>query len=147
VSLPGETPSGHGFPQGGVFNAAVDAVIVIASDGFVVDWNPAAERIFGYARDAALGRELADLIVPDEFRPAHRRALLRWRTPDAPTGAILGRRLALTGQRADGSTMDIELTVNRIGAGEPPLFVGFIRDLSGAGTGLPGGESTVTGAP
>jgi PAS domain S-box-containing protein len=130
VSFSGESTSGYGFPRGGVFNAAVDAAIVITAEGFVVDWNPAAVQIFGHPRDKALGSELADLIIPEEFRPAHRAALRRWRAGDEPVGTMLGRRLKLAGKRADDSTFPIELTVSRMGEAEPPLFVGFIRDLS-----------------
>jgi PAS domain S-box-containing protein len=132
VSSLSDPQAGHGFPRGGVFNAAVDAVIVITADGFVVDWNPAAETIFGYPRQAALGRELGDLIVPEEFRQAHRRALARWRTGDPGVGTMLGRRLELCGQHADRSTFPIELTLSRMGEADPPLFVGFVRDLSAA---------------
>jgi PAS domain S-box-containing protein len=127
-----QPPSGHGFPQGGVFNAAVDAVIVIACDGFIVDWNPAAVRMFGYSRDEALGKELADLIVPRELRAGHREALARWqaRTRDEKAGRMLGRRMDLPAERADGSTFRVELAISRIGEVEPPMFVGFVRDLS-----------------
>jgi PAS domain S-box-containing protein len=132
VPAAGEPPSGHAFPRGGVFNAAVDAVVIIAADGFVIDWNPAAERMFGYARDEALGRELADLIIPEEFQGAHRQALARWRGDGEPEATILGRRLELHGCRSDRTSFPIELTVSRIGEARPPLFVGFLRDLSAA---------------
>jgi PAS domain-containing protein len=55
---------GRGFPAGGVFAAALDAVVVMDSDGRVRDWNPAAERVFGYSWSEAVGNELAELIVP-----------------------------------------------------------------------------------
>jgi PAS domain S-box-containing protein len=130
VSAREETPSGHGFPRGGVFNASPDAVVVIAVDGFVVDWNPRAEELFGYRRSDAVGRELGDLIVPEKFRAAHRQALGRWRSDDAGAGKLLGQRLHLTGQRADRTTFPVELTLSRLGEIDPPMFAGFIRELA-----------------
>jgi EAL domain-containing protein (putative c-di-GMP-specific phosphodiesterase class I) len=71
----------------------------MGTDGRVVDWNPAAEQTFGYTRDEAVGRELAELIVPPEYRDAHRFGLAR----HLATGAkrVLGRRLELEAVRAD----------------------------------------------
>jgi PAS domain S-box-containing protein len=68
---------GSSFPRGGVFMAAVDAVVVMSPDGMVRDWNPAAERIFGYEREEAVGRELAGLVIPHALREQHRSALAR----------------------------------------------------------------------
>jgi PAS domain-containing protein len=57
-----------------VLAAAFDAIITIDHRGVVVEWNSAAERVFGYARSEAVGREIADLIIPPQLREAHRRA-------------------------------------------------------------------------
>lgn len=119
---------GRGFPAGGVFNAALDAVAVMSADGDVVDWNPAAERVFGYSYDDAIGRELATLIVPDGLRDRHRAALRAYLDTRKPT--ILDRRLELEAIRADGRTLPVELTVTRVPDVEPPLFAGFVRDLT-----------------
>jgi PAS domain S-box-containing protein len=108
--------------------AALDCVITMDHEGRVVDFNPAAEATFGYARDEAVGRELATLIIPPDLRDAHRRALARFTETDEPT--ILGRRIELEGMRADGSTFPVELTITRIGRDRPPLFAGFIRDIT-----------------
>ena len=123
----GRAEPGRGFPQGGVFNASVDAVVVMAGDGFVVDWNPAAERMFGYSHQAAVGRELAQLIIPDALRGKHRAALARYKETGEAT--ILGRRLELFALRADRTTLPVELTVTRMPQTDPPLFAGFLREL------------------
>jgi PAS domain S-box-containing protein len=118
----------HSATSSGVFEAAVDAVVVMSIDGYVQDWNPAAERMFGYSKDAAVGQELASLIIPHALRDRHRAALARY----AETGqaTILDRRLELFGLRADGRLIPVELTVTRIPDTEPPLFAGFVRDQS-----------------
>jgi PAS domain S-box-containing protein len=108
--------------------AALDCIVTIDASGAVVEFNPAAEATFGYSRDEALGRELAELIVPPELREAHRTAITR----HVLTGEarILGRRLELSAIRRDGSRLPVELTVVRIPGREPPLFTGFVRDIS-----------------
>jgi sigma-B regulation protein RsbU (phosphoserine phosphatase) len=126
VSESGPLESGRGFPAGGVFNAAVDAVIVMSADGVIADWNPAAERMFGYAHAFAVGRELADLIIPNALRDQHRRALDRYRETGRAT--ILDRRLELFALCADRTMLAVELTVTRIPEADPPLFAGFIRE-------------------
>lgn len=98
------------------------------SDGYVRDWNPAAEDTFGYSWNEAIGQELADLIIPPAYRAAHRAAFRRYLETRQPT--ILDRRLELTAQRHDGREIPVELTVTRVPDLEPPLFAGFIRDRS-----------------
>jgi PAS domain S-box-containing protein len=120
-------PPGRGFPIGGVFNSALDAVIVMDAGGLVADWNPSAERTFGYTHADAVGRELADLIIPSDLRERHRNAFRR----HLATGerVILDRRLELSAMRADGSLFRVELSVTRVES-DPPLFAGFVRDIS-----------------
>jgi PAS domain S-box-containing protein len=111
-----------------ITNAALDCIITMDAEGIVHDFNPAAERTFGYRREEAVGRELATLIIPPELREAHRAALARQR--ETGEGRILGRRLELTGMRKDGSTFPAELTVTRIGEGYELMFAGFVRDIT-----------------
>ena len=120
-----ELDPGQGFPAGGLFRAAADAVVVMSDDGLVQDWNPAAERIFGFARGEAVGRELASLIIPHALRDRHRAALARFMETGEAT--ILDRRLDLFALRSDRSLFPVELTVTRIPDVDPPLFAGFVR--------------------
>jgi PAS domain S-box-containing protein len=112
----------------GIVRAALDCVITMDHEGRVVDFNPAAEDTFGYRRDDAIGRTVAELVVPPELRQAHGNALRRY--VDTGRATILNRRLELMAQCADGSTLPVELTVARVGTGVPPLFAGFVRDIS-----------------
>jgi PAS domain S-box-containing protein len=111
-----------------IVSAALDCIITMGHDGRVVDFNPAATEVFGYRREDAVGRLLAELIIPPEYRELHHRALARFIATEEPT--ILNRRLELTGMRADGSTFPVELTVTRVGTRRPPLFAGFVRDIT-----------------
>jgi PAS domain S-box-containing protein len=111
-----------------IVDSALDCVITMDHNGTVTGFNPAAQRTFGYREEDALGRELAELIVPPSLREAHRAALARYR--ETERGTILGRRLELTGMRRDGSEFPVELAVNRIPGTSPPAFTGYLRDIS-----------------
>jgi PAS domain S-box-containing protein len=110
-------------------DAALDCVIMADKRGRVVEFNAAAERTFGYSRAEALGRPLAELIVPAALRERHTRAFAQF----AETGEerIIGRRIELTGMRADGSEFPVELALSRVDS-EPLLVCGALRDLSEA---------------
>jgi PAS domain S-box-containing protein len=112
---------------GAYLQAALDAVIVADAAGCVVEFNPAAERVFGYTRDAALGRTLAELIVPPSLRERHTRAFARF--VETGEARLLGQRIELTGMRADGSEFPVELALSRA-EGEPLLICGALRALS-----------------
>jgi len=111
-----------------VLHAALDAVVAIDGDGRVVAWNPAAERCFALPARDAVGRELAELVVPPELRDRHRAGLAR-HVAGGPA-VVSGRRIEITAQRADGERFPVELTITRITLDGEPLFVAYIRDIS-----------------
>src|ERR671925_2376996 len=67
-----------------MLDAALDCVVTMDHEGRVVDFNPAAERCFGYRADEVVGREMAELIVPPELRERHRRGLARYVASEEP---------------------------------------------------------------
>jgi PAS domain S-box-containing protein len=107
---------------------ALDCVVTIDAEGQILEFNPAAERTFGYARAAVLGRPMAELIVPPAMRAAHRNGL----AGHLATGEsrILGRRIEVPAVRADGSEFPAELTVVRLPVDGAPVFTAFMRDIS-----------------
>jgi PAS domain S-box-containing protein len=108
-------------------DAALDCVIVADASGRIVEFNPTAERTFGYSREEALGRTMAELIVPPSLRERHTAAFARFvRTRE---GSMLGHRVELTGMRADGSEFPVELSLSLVEA-EPVLICGALRDIS-----------------
>ena len=111
-----------------MLDAALDCVVTMDHEGRVVDFNPAAERCFGYRAREAVGREMAELIVPPELRERHRRGLARYLAGAEPV--LLDRRLEITGMRADGTTFPVELTITRIDVVGPPTFTGYLRDIT-----------------
>ena len=114
--------------QAAMLESALDAIVTIDHHGDVVDFNPAAERMFGIRREEALGREMAEIIIPPALRDRHRRALAR--AVEGGGGRLLGRRLELTGVRAGGEEFPVELTITRIPVEGPPAFTGYIRDVT-----------------
>ncbi|HEX8102257.1 MAG TPA: PAS domain S-box protein [Solirubrobacteraceae bacterium] len=111
-----------------VLDAALDCVVAMDADGRVVALNPAAERTFGYPAAAAVGRDMAELIVPPALRERHREGLRR-HLAGGPR-VVLDRRIEITGLRADGTEFPVELTVTRVKGDGEPLFVGYLRDIS-----------------
>jgi PAS domain S-box-containing protein len=111
-----------------VLETSLDAVIMMDAGGAVVDFNPAAERIFGFKRSEVFGREMASLIIPPELREAHRRGLQR-HLAGAP-GPVLSGRLELSAMRKDGARFPVELTITRSDVGGVVLFTGYIRDIT-----------------
>jgi PAS domain S-box-containing protein len=111
-----------------VIEGALDCIITMDCDGLVKGFNPAAERTFGYSAAEAIGRSLADLIVPASLRQAHRDGLKRFlRTGEGP---IISKRLEMTGMRADGKEIPVELVVTSAWSQGRPIFTGFVRDLT-----------------
>jgi PAS domain S-box-containing protein len=102
--------------------------VTLDAQGRVVEWNPAAERVFGYARDEAVGQEMANLIIPAPMREGHRRGLARYLA--TRKGTITGQRIELTALRADGSEFPVELVITELPTTSDPLFIGFIRDIT-----------------
>lgn len=108
--------------------SSLDCIVGMNHLGKVVEFSQAAERLFGYRREDALGRELAELIVPEDLRERHREGLRRYlQTGEAE---VIDRRIELPAMRSDGSVVPVELTVTRISGSEPAVFTGFIRDTS-----------------
>src|SRR5688572_16102884 len=92
-----------------VFDAALDAILTIDREGRIVEFNPAAERIFGHRREDVVGREMASIIIPERFREAHRNGLARYL--ETGKGPVLGKRLEMSAIRCDGTEFPVELSI------------------------------------
>ncbi len=109
-------------------SSALDAIITMDHEGKIVEFNPAAEIIFGYQREEVIGQPMDQLIIPPSYQERHRRGLAHYLATGE--GPVLGQRLELPGRRADGSEFSTELTIKRLPSAGPPMFTGFIRDIS-----------------
>lgn len=110
-----------------ILSTVPDAMIVIDDRGTITSFSSAAEEMFGYVRADVIGRNVSCL-MPSPHRDLHDSYLERY----AETGErrIIGIGRIVTGQRADGSTFPIELSVGEAATGGQTLFTGFIRDLT-----------------
>ncbi len=111
-----------------MLEAALDCVISIDHLGRIVEFNPAAERTFGWARADVLGKDMARLLIPERLRAAHRAGVQRAATLDSIEP--LERRMESTAVRADGTEFPIELSLTRLPSDGPPMFTAFLRDIT-----------------
>jgi two-component system sensor kinase FixL len=111
-----------------ILETALDAVVVMKSDGIVADWNDRAVSVFGWSPDEAVGRIMADLIIPERYREAHRKGLRRYL--ESGKAAVIGRRIEVSGLRKNGEEFPVELSISPIQDGESILFVGCLRDIT-----------------
>jgi len=111
-----------------VLRTALDAVITMSHDGTITEFNPSAEAMFGYERHEVMGRPLAELIIPERFREAHRQGLAR--LVSSGESKVMGRRIEIAALRRDGTEFPVEIAITRIPLVGAPTFTGYIRDLT-----------------
>ena len=111
-----------------IIDTALNAFVGIDERGVITDWNPRAEEIFGWSRQEAVGRPVAETIIPAQFRDAHLRAMDRFSA--SGSSGVVGQLLQLSAQRRDGEVFPIEMTIGLIDAGNELFFGAFIQDIS-----------------
>jgi len=104
-----------------------DAMVVIDEAGVMQSFSAAAVRLFGWTPEEAIGRNVS-MLMPNPYRDAHDSYLHRYMT----TGErrIIGIGRVVVGERRDGSTFPMELSVGEMASGEQRFFTGFVRDIS-----------------
>lgn len=110
-------------------DASLDAIVVADMEGRIVEYNPAAEQTFGFARDDVLGRPLGDLMVPERYRDAHAAGLKRFLDTGEKRVVDQGR-VHLEALREDGTEFPIEMSIGVAGGPSEPMFIAYIRDIS-----------------
>lgn len=111
-----------------VIEGALDAIISINNKGEIIEFNPAAEKIFGYRRNEVMGRPLSEVIIPPSVREAHQKGHQQFIVSGEKR--LFDKRIELTAMRADGSEFPVELTLTSIETGGAPIVTGFIRDIT-----------------
>ena len=111
-----------------IVDTALDAVVTMDRTGRITGWSPQAETTFGWSHAEAMGRMLADTIVPPRDRDAHRRGLERYlATGEA---AVLNRRIEVTALHQDGHEFPVDLSITALHGGAEPSFSAFVRDIT-----------------
>jgi diguanylate cyclase (GGDEF)-like protein/PAS domain S-box-containing protein len=111
-----------------VINGAFDAILTIDAAGLLVEFNPAAERIFGYKKEDVLGKPMSELIIPERYRTAHHAGHQQY--VKSGVKHIFNQRIEMVAMRADGGEFPIELTLTALRDADLWLVTGFIRDIS-----------------
>ncbi len=114
-----------------VIATSIDGILAVNQHGQIVDYNGAAERIFGYTRDEAIGQNMADLIIPNNLRKAHDAGMERYKRTSEKRVVGAGL-LQLDAKRKDGSVFPVEVTIAAVDTDGEEIFVSFLflRDVS-----------------
>ena len=112
-----------------IFESSMDCIVTISASGKIIEFNPAAEKVFGIRRDLAIGQLMENLLIPENLRQHHRQAMHSKLSLDQP---YENQRVETRARRADGSEFPVELTITRIQIGGEPVFNAFVRDMSEA---------------
>src|SRR5262252_1239411 len=109
-------------------DSALDCIITMDATGRVQEFNPAAERVFGFTRSEAVGKELAELIIPPRLRERHRQGLAHYlKTGEGP---LIGKLIEIGALSRDGSEILIALAINATQINGSPIFTAYLRDVT-----------------
>lgn len=111
-----------------IIRSALDAVIVMDSAAVISEWNPQAERLFGWSAAEAIGKRLSTLIIPERHRDAHERGLRHFL--ETGEGPVIGTRIELEGLHRSGREFPLELSVAAAKLAGGSAFSAFVRDIS-----------------
>jgi two-component system sensor histidine kinase/response regulator len=111
-----------------IIEYALDGIITIDHVGSIIEFNPAAERLFGYESEEVLGKPIVELLVPEHLRESQQRGWNQFLATGY--GPWIGQRVETTALHADGRLFPIELAITVLHPQQPPLLTAFVRDLS-----------------
>jgi two-component system sensor kinase FixL len=111
-----------------VLEAALDGIVIMDHEGRITEFNPAAERAFGYSRAEVVGKPLAEVVIPPSLRARHVAGLARYL--ESGEERVLGKRLELPAVRRDGTEFPADVAIVRIRSEGNPVFIGYIRDIT-----------------
>ena len=112
-----------------IIDGALDGIVVIDDTGIVCDFNRAAESMFGYSREEAIGSQIVELIIPDHHRDQHE-AGFRSYIKGGSEPKMIGRRIETEARRKCGELFPVELTIIETQGSDRPVFAGYLRDLT-----------------
>lgn len=111
-----------------VVTSALDAIVVMNEQGLVVEFNPAAEELFGFTRGDVVGNEMPEFIISKDRRIALRSSLKRYLKTGK--GMLLNKRIEINAEKSDGSKILVELAVKESKSPDGSLFFGYMRDIT-----------------
>jgi PAS domain S-box-containing protein len=111
-----------------IVETALDGVVTINARGMITGWNTQAEKLFGWTRIEVMGRELAELVIPERAREEHRNGMHRY--VETGVARVLNKRIEMSALHRDGHEFSVELAITAIGFGDELVFSAFIRDIT-----------------
>ncbi|MGC1494326.1 MAG: ATP-binding protein [Sulfitobacter sp.] len=112
-----------------VINTSLDGVIISDDTGHIIEFNPAAEEIFGHRAEDVIGHELGAIIVPDHMRAGHDAGMERMR--HGGEKHVVGKgHVELEAKRSDGSIFPVELAIQSAVTEDGEIFIAFMRDIT-----------------
>lgn len=111
-----------------ILENAQDAFIAADEHGRVVEWNRQAELLLGWPRGEAMGRDMAELIIPEDMRAAHNRGMQTFLKDG--TSVVINNRIELQALHRDGHELPIEITVGHVKRQSGHLFIAFLHDIT-----------------
>ena len=111
-----------------IVDNALAAIVTTDDAGLIVEFNPAAETLFGHSRASVLGRPVGDIIVPERFRREHEEGMRRIREGGA--ARVMGKRLELHAMRSDGTEFPVEMVLWRTEVDQEAHYTASLTDLS-----------------
>jgi len=115
--------------RGAVVDSALDAVVVIDEAGHIVEFNPAAERMFLFDKEAVVGKKMSSTIMPEKYREMHEAGMKRY--IETGVGTVIGKRIEISAMKSNGMVFSIELAINPIRTAAGQKFTAYIRDITG----------------
>ncbi|MBI5416140.1 MAG: PAS domain S-box protein [Candidatus Omnitrophica bacterium] len=111
-----------------ILTTSSDAFLSIDENSSIVEWNPAAERIFGWPHREAVGKQLTETIIPAQYRARHTAGLKRFLATGE--GRVIGKTLELSALHRDGREFPVEITIWRTHIDKKHQFNAFIHDIT-----------------
>src|SRR5207245_2160910 len=120
--------SGSEARTGAILQATLDSIVIMDDSGRIVEFNPAAERSFGYLRSEVTGKNIVDLVALPAVGENHPPGLTGYLSRGR--GIRVGQRTEIMAKGKDGNEFPVELTITRMPTEGPPLYTAFVRDIT-----------------
>ena len=111
-----------------ILESAFDAIVGMDHLGFVTEWNPRAEEIFGWSKDQAVGRSMSELIIPHRYREMHERGLKHF--INTGEGPVLNRSIEISALHKSGTEFPVELSITPLRIDNKYIFTAFLSDIT-----------------
>lgn len=111
-----------------ILESALDCIITIDQEGKIIEFNPAAEKTFGYTRAQALGQKVVELIGHPAMHQEYSKTLADYISLES--GLLLGERIEAIATNANGNEIPIELAITPVPLEKSKVFAIFLRDIT-----------------